>query len=1003
MVLVSTGMAALSFGSMLVSKGLPETTNTAHSILACTGGDTETFTNMPANSTAYATKTWTGDNSVAWSATDSRTDQTLTGRAITLRTGVLKNTVAVAGGIGTLNFNYKRVFTGNSTLKVFVNGVQRDSITVSSETTTLRSLVINATGNVNIEFRNTGNRTIIDDVTWDCFGTVATAPQLQLVDASNNNVACGALNLDFGSHEVAVSQDLAFTVKNTGTAALVVSSLALSGANSADFSIVSPAAGFSVPASGSTVVLARFTPTSGGAKTAVLTINSNSATAACTVNFNGTGLAACTAPVGTVAVSIPAVASTGANVSVTGVTAAGYIAVLAPAGYTDVPEDGIEYEVGSGLGADGLVVYVGTDSNFTIPVGDQGDYIVYVFPYNSGNCLNGPVYGTAGNASFTIPCFGGLESFTNLGTESATYMDRTWTGDVTSWSATDSRNDQILTGSAIALRAGTLKNTTPISGIGSLTFSYKRVFTGGTTLKVLVNGDQYGSDINVVSDVTTIVTENIQVSGDAVISIVNAGTTGGRVIIDDLSWTCYEAPSGPHLQLVDNVGTQRACGAYTLNFGNTVVNTNKELTFDITNTGDANLSITSIVSADPSFTITSALPSTLAPSATATITANFNTTGLTLGNTYSSLVTITSNAGTCTLNLAGTIAEPCATPASATIAISNETYSSADVTLTGSTANGYIAVVSPTAFTGVINAAGFPYTIEDVVGNGTVAYVGTSSTFTVTAGIFPDSNSIITVFPYNIGTECVGPIFAAASTGAITTPDVLCGGSETFTNLGTNSTTYVTRTWTGDNGVSWSATDSRNDQTLTGRAITLRTGVLQNTSFAATDGAVSLSFNYKRVFTGNSTLKVFVNGVQYGGNIAVTADTVSTYNQVLSVTGPVTIRIENTGNRVVIDDLVWECNTSFARSAKGLNTSATSTMSVNEVQVYPNPNNGQFQLYLPSTTDAEVTIYDTLGKKVFGKKVAANEMIDLGQVQKGIYIVSVLTGNEVSNKRIIVK
>src|SRR5690606_19997169 len=86
----------------------------------CTGGGTETFSNLGGASSAYQTRTWTGDNNIIWNATDARTDQDLTGDAIALREGILSNTTAITGGIGTLTFNYQRVFSGNSTLKVYV-------------------------------------------------------------------------------------------------------------------------------------------------------------------------------------------------------------------------------------------------------------------------------------------------------------------------------------------------------------------------------------------------------------------------------------------------------------------------------------------------------------------------------------------------------------------------------------------------------------------------------------------------------------------------------------------------------------------------------------------------------------------------------------------------------------------------------------------------------------------------------------------------------------------
>jgi len=229
-------MTGITFGKPASVENLPK--SGLFSGVECIGGGSETFSNLGSSSSSYATRTWTGNNSVAWSATDARTDQDLTGDAIALRTSTLKNTSVVAGGVGTLTFNYKRVFTGNSTLKVYVNGVQYGGdITVSSETTASFSQVINVAGNVTIEIKNSGNRTIVDDVTWNCYSVPVSGPELQLANAASTNVACGALTVDFGAQPVSVFADAVFTVKNTGTTALNVSSLALS--NAVDFSIIS--------------------------------------------------------------------------------------------------------------------------------------------------------------------------------------------------------------------------------------------------------------------------------------------------------------------------------------------------------------------------------------------------------------------------------------------------------------------------------------------------------------------------------------------------------------------------------------------------------------------------------------------------------------------------------------------------------------------------------------------------------------------------------------------
>ncbi len=144
-----------------------------------------------------------------------------------------------------------------------------------------------------------------------------------------------------------------------------------------------------------------------------------------------------------------------------------------------------------------------------------------------------------------------LEDFANLPTGSpGNYLSRSWTGtDGVTWTAEGARTDQSLTGKAICFGDNSHGNrwvTSPTyaDGIGTLTFRYVRGFTGtGTrTLQVWVNGTQIGSNISVstTSDVPVTYSEPINIAGDVVVQI--RSTTAGQVIVDDISWTCNEAP-----------------------------------------------------------------------------------------------------------------------------------------------------------------------------------------------------------------------------------------------------------------------------------------------------------------------------------------------------------------------------------------------------------------------------------------------------------------------------
>ena len=115
-------------------------------------------------------------------------------------------------------------------------------------------------------------------------------------------VGLGTGSLDFGTVTVAQTKDLTLAVNNTGTATLTVSSIISS---SARFTVVTPAAPFSVAAGTSQTVTIRFSPTAAGAQTGTLSIASNDAgKPTLTVALSGSGSVAAAPSIGLGAVSL---------------------------------------------------------------------------------------------------------------------------------------------------------------------------------------------------------------------------------------------------------------------------------------------------------------------------------------------------------------------------------------------------------------------------------------------------------------------------------------------------------------------------------------------------------------------------------------------------------------------------------------------------------------------------------------------------------------------------
>ncbi len=59
----------------------------------------------------------------------------------------------------------------------------------------------------------------------------------------------------------------------------------------------------------------------------------------------------------------------------------------------------------------------------------------------------------------------------------------------------------------------------------------------------------------------------------------------------------------------------------------------------------------------------------------------------------------------------------------------------------------------------------------------------------------------------------------------------------------------------------------------------------------------------------------------------------------------------------------------------------------NTITLYPNPNNGQFTIQLPSTTGKLIQVYDMLGEIIYNKKInEASMQIDLSNNNSGVYL-----------------
>lgn len=194
-------------------------------------------------------------------------------------TVVLRNGSTIIDAIGQIGFDPGSEWTGSTCTQGTSNG-----------TLVRNSTILTGDSNGNNSFNPDSEWTCydVDDIsnlgshTSDC---QSPTPELQLVDNTATNQNCG-YTIDFGTQANTTNTDLTFDIENVGSADLIITSLEIIG----DYTIVSPAGGFTITSGNNQTVTVRFTPTTDGTRNGTLTINNNDANEGiCTVDLIGIG------------------------------------------------------------------------------------------------------------------------------------------------------------------------------------------------------------------------------------------------------------------------------------------------------------------------------------------------------------------------------------------------------------------------------------------------------------------------------------------------------------------------------------------------------------------------------------------------------------------------------------------------------------------------------------------------------------------------------------------
>lgn len=273
-------------------------------------------------------------------------------------------------------------------------------------------------------------------------------------------------------------------------------------------------------------------------------------------------------------------------------------------------------------------------------------------------------------------------------------------------------------------------------------------------------------------------------------------------------------------------------------------------------------------------------------------------------------------------------------------------------------------------------------TSYDIYANGTLKTTVTgTSTSTIVTGLSPLTSYTF----YIIAKDAAGNPSPQSTTATETTLDGPVGGNcgtEDFSGIPGSDNGYDTRTWT-NNSITWTATDARVDQTINGKAITIRNGVL--TSSTLSGGIQSLTLTTQLKFGGsNGNFNVFINNVNVG-TIPYSAAVKTTTIDNINVTGDIVIKLTNssTSNRVALDDLSWTCYSGSLATLEAQKNKSDFT-------IYPNPVKHN-ELFVKGENLSKITkvdIYDVSGKLIdtVVNPFRHSNRINLKGMTKGTYI-----------------
>ena len=176
------------------------------------GQGLENFDTYPYSSTSYsnAIPDWIGVNGITWSLDVGAKGASITGITPLIgsngkngfpKGGILTSS-SITKGVGNLSFKYKKAFSSNSQISIYINDILIESISAESTDVANYSKEINVDGDFTFKFQTT-ERTLIDDIEWTAYGSAPVQSSAKTITSFVIDSKAGTLNE--GAHTIGVT------------------------------------------------------------------------------------------------------------------------------------------------------------------------------------------------------------------------------------------------------------------------------------------------------------------------------------------------------------------------------------------------------------------------------------------------------------------------------------------------------------------------------------------------------------------------------------------------------------------------------------------------------------------------------------------------------------------------------------------------------------------------------------------------------------------------------